>query len=77
MRVNFNTPAQTTEKKTVHNITILDSSGSMKGGKWSAAVEFVNKEMAEYKNQDLVDVVFSTVIFSNSEHINFLQWKTK
>ena len=77
MRVNFNTPViPVTTKKVVHNIAILDSSGSMGGSKWVAAVDFVNKEMAEYKNQDLVDVVFSTVIFSNSGDINFLQWKT-
>lgn len=77
MRVNFNTPAiPVTTKKVVHNIAILDSSASMDGSKWVAAVDFVNKEMAEYKNQDLVDVVFSTVIFSNSGQINFLQWKT-
>lgn len=77
MRVDFNSPVlPVTEKKVVHNITILDSSGSMGGSKWASAVKFVNKELAEYQNQDLVDVVFSTVIFSNSTNINILQWKT-
>jgi hypothetical protein len=75
MRVNFNAPVlPVTEKKVVHNITILDSSGSMGGSKWLSAVQFVNKEMVEYQNQDLVDVVFSTVIFSNSS--NIIQWRT-
>lgn len=76
MRVNFNAPVlPVTEKKVVHNIAIIDSSGSMSGRKWLSAVEFANKEIAEYKNQDLVDVVFSTVIFSNSTNINILQWR--
>ena len=75
MRVDFNTPVlPVTEKKVVHNIAIIDSSGSMSGPKWMSAVEFANKEIAEYKNQDLVDVVFSTVIFSNSS--NIVQWRT-
>lgn len=80
MRVNFNAPVlPVTEKKVVHNIAIIDSSGSMGGNifksKWASAANFVNKEMVEYKNQDLVDVVFSTVIFSNSTNINILQWR--
>lgn len=76
MRVNFNTPATpVTAKKTVHNITILDSSGSMNGGKWSAAVEFANKEMTDYQNQDLVNVVFSTIIFSSHNRIVVTQWR--
>lgn len=76
MRVNFNTPTQTTDKKTVHNIIILDSSGSMGGSKWNAAVEFANKEMTDYQSQDLVNVVFSTIIFSSNNHILTKQWRT-
>lgn len=76
MRVNFNTPVTpVTAKKTVHNIIILDSSGSMKGGKWSAAVEFANKEMTDYQNQDLVNIVFSTIIFSSHNRIVTTQWR--
>lgn len=53
MRVNFNAPVQNnTTKKTVHNIVILDSSGSMNGEKWQSAVKFVNDEMDVYKTQD-------------------------
>jgi len=76
MRVNFNKPESvSTDKKTVHNIVILDSSGSMGGDKWKAAVEFVNNEMKEYVNQDIVNVLFSTIIFSSRNQIRTVQWR--
>ncbi len=73
MRVNFNQPVVNTEKKTVHNIVILDSSGSMRGSKWNNAVNMVNLEFEEYRKQNDVNLTYSVVIFSSEAKI--VQWK--
>lgn len=75
MRVNFNQPVVNTEKKTVHNLIIMDSSGSMQGGKWAAAVKFINNEIERYKTETLVNVIHSIVIFSGSSAIKFRNWR--
>lgn len=66
MRVNFNQsqPVVNTGQKKIHNVLILDSSGSMSGAKWNAAIEFANGDLAINK-QDTVDVENSVVIFSH------------
>lgn len=65
MRVNFNQsqPVVNTEKK-IHNVLILDSSGSMSGSKWNAAIEFANGDLAINK-QGTVDIENSVVTFSS------------
>lgn len=76
MRVNFNQPVTqsvTTERKTVHNIVILDSSGSMQGSKWENAVKMVNLEFEEYRKQNDVNLTYSVIIFSNE--VKIAQWK--
>ncbi len=73
MRVNFNQPVVNTEKKTVVNIVVLDSSGSMKGSKWHSGIELINTEFEEYKKQNDVNVVYSTVIFS--DNVSIKQWR--
>lgn len=76
MRVNFNQPViqpASTERKTVHNIVILDSSGSMQGSKWENAVKMVNLEFEEYRKQNDVNLTYSVIIFSNE--VKTAQWK--
>lgn len=72
MRVdNFITKPEpkSTEKKTIHIVHILDSSGSMGdsyNSKWSSAVQGVRSEISELKLDLTVNYVYSLVVFGAS-----------
>lgn len=62
------------DKKTVHIINILDSSGSMghnKNSKWSSAVRGVNAEIAALKKDNSVNYLYTLVVFGRSHRIIF------
>lgn len=62
------------EKKTIHIVHILDSSGSMNDGqfsgqsKWQAAVLGVQSEITELKLDDTVNYLFSLVVFGTTSN---------
>lgn len=68
MRVNkiVNKPSQEAiSKPTIHNVFILDSSGSMMGGKYDAALKGINLEIEALKKQTEVNYIQTIVEFSN------------
>lgn len=63
------------ELKTVHNVHILDTSGSMNGGKIKAALEGINDEVEEMKT--ITDVKFTQTVvkFSSGSDYHEVYWK--
>lgn len=80
-RVNFNkTEKASADKKTVHQLFILDSSGSMKeygNDKFGAACELINSEIDKFKDNEDVNLTFSLIIFSWNHQIEIIYWKSK
>lgn len=61
----------------LHNVHILDASGSMAGGKIKNAIHGINEEIEELKkNPDAEYTTQSIVDFSYSADIKFRTWKT-
>lgn len=60
---------------TIHNVHIIDASGSMAGTKFDSACKLINNEIDEFKKQTDVDLTYSCVIFSS--RINTVIWKDK
>lgn len=64
------------EKPIIHNVHIVDISGSMAGGKLRSAVQGVNEEVEELKKDTTVNYTHSLVEFSGPNHIKTVCWKT-
>lgn len=64
------------ERITVHNVHILDASGSMAHGKIEAAIMGINKEMEDMKKDDSTEVTQTIVHFSYPHDIQTSCWKT-
>jgi len=63
------------EKLIIHNVHIVDISGSMAGAKLASAVQGVNQEVDELKKDNSVDYTHSLVEFSGPDHIRTICWK--
>jgi len=64
------------EKKTIHIVHILDSSGSMGEGfysKWNSAVQGVQSEITELQKDNVVNYLFSLVVFGKDSKRIFWQ----
>jgi len=68
--------AQVIERITVHNVHILDASGSMQGAKFNTAIEGINSEMDEMKKDNSTEVTQTIVHFSDPYDIQTFCWKT-
>jgi len=66
---------QPEQKLTVHNVHILDASGSMSGPKIKSAIEGINFEMEELKKDDVTEVTQTIVHFSWATDIETYCWK--
>jgi uncharacterized protein YegL len=64
------------DKPTIHNIHIVDISGSMAGAKLRSAVQGVNTEVDELKKDTAVNFTHSLIEFSDSYDIKTICWKT-
>jgi len=64
------------ERITVHNVHILDASGSMSGPKFNAALTGINKEVEEMRKDNSTDVTQTVVHFSDPYDIQTAFWKT-
>lgn len=62
-------------KPVVHNVHILDASGSMRGDKWRAACDLINAEIKAFKDQTDVELLYSLVVFSN--RVTIALWRTQ
>lgn len=65
----------TDQKPIIHNIHIVDISGSMSGAKIQAAMQGVNEEIDELKKDSRVEYTHSLVEFSEPFHIKTVSWK--
>jgi uncharacterized protein YegL len=63
------------EKPIIHNIHIVDVSGSMRGPRLRGAVQGVNQEIDELKKDDSVEYTHSLVEFSGASYIKTIAWK--
>lgn len=78
MRVNSNKNKPTnTIKPTIHNVFILDSSGSMKGSKYNSATNGILMEIDELKKSTEVNYTQTIVEFSGSNESKYHCWLTK
>lgn len=59
--------SEPSKRYTVHNVNILDASGSMGGGKYKNGVEGINKEIEALKKEDMgVDYTCTVIEFDSS-----------
>lgn len=68
--------AKVVERITVHNVHILDASGSMHGGKINAALKGINMEVEDMKKDNSTEVTQTIVHFSDPMDIQTFCWKT-
>lgn len=66
----------TVERVVVHNVHILDVSGSMSGGKLRSALTGINQEMVELAKDDSTEITQTIVHFSDPEDIKTFCWKS-
>lgn len=59
----------TGEKPTIHIVSILDASGSMKGPKFNSALEGIKKEIEEFKNNKDINYLVTFVTFDYAHNI--------
>jgi uncharacterized protein YegL len=69
-------PAKVVERVTVHNVHILDASGSMQGGKMKSALTGINQEMTDMRKDDSTEVTQTIVHFSDPNDIQTFCWKS-
>lgn len=59
------------EKKKVHDIYILDVSGSMGGSKYDSAIEGIRQSIKDNINNNEVEVITTVCTFDNATNIKF------
>lgn len=70
-------PVKSKEKPLIHNVFILDASGSMAGGKLINALEGINSEIKELQKDKKVDYLQTIVDFSSFDDIKTPYFKVK
>lgn len=76
-RIDFNRPQiedKVKNKPTVHNVLILDGSGSMGdsiNSKWTKAIDLANSEIISLRSNEDINYTFTIVVFSGFRDINF------
>lgn len=63
------------ERVTVHNVHILDASGSMRGGKMKSALTGINQEMVDMMKDNSTEVTQTIIHFSDPFDIQTFCWK--
>lgn len=66
----------TLERVIVHNVHILDASGSMAGDKINVAIKGINQEIEDMKKDDSTEVTQTIIHFSYPDDIITHCWKT-
>lgn len=69
------TKSKSKKKPTIHNVHILDASGSMRGGKLTNAIKGINQEIDTLKKDDTVIYTQTIVDFSDNNDIRTRMYK--